>query len=1107
MQLSRLSYSEAILAGILEYIKQLNIQVHKSEDLEYILQETVQRVRRILQSDRLIIYRFLPDGDGVIAEEAVSPGWQPIIGEMIYDPCFKDQWFNKYQQGHIGILNDIDNELIKLCHQQLLTQLQVRANLVVPILVNYQELEMNSRKSMENSHTFPHLWGLLIAHQCSSPRQWHSLEIKLLQYVAEQIAVAIQHTKLYRRIEYINQNLEAQIEACEKCQQIKDCCCSRVHKNIHLPTITDSDFKSFNKLKTPIWIYDIQNLRIYWANNAALDIWNASSLSELLNRDFSHISESTKLRLQNYLQKFQQGESVTEQWTFYPKGQPIPVRCTCSGVQIETEQILMLVEGVTGVVNQIDEETLRSIEILNHTTSMISLYTMEGMLLMQNPATRYCYGDTLHPQLLNENIFIHHFVDPSLAEQILDTIHLYEVISIEAEVATVEGLRWHKMDISCINDPVTGKPSILVNEKDITDLHTVLEERHHVENELRWKEALLRSMTDTSLLAFFVVDNRTDNILYFNHRFCEIWQIEHLEKQMQMGVLKNNDIIPDCIPLIADVPAFAETCKPLQNEENRITIEDTIAFVDGRTIRRFSSQIRDSQDLYFGRLYIFEDITARVQIEEALRQSEERYRTVITSMVEGIVLQHADGQITACNQSAERILGLTADQMMGRTSLDPHWKAIHEDGSPFPGETHPAIITLKTGKPLFDVVMGVHKPDGKLTWISINSQPLFYPHQSQPYAVIASFQDITIRKQAQQALQQQAEQERMIYAIAQHIRKSLNLDEILNTTVAEVRSFLQTDRVIIYRFNPDWSGVVVTESVTAGWKKILNMHITDKYFIEAQGNTYQQNTIKATTDIYAARLSPCHIELLEELQVRAKLVVPILQGDRLWGLLVAHHCSAPREWNAREIELLQQLATQVAIAIQQSELYQQLELANQQLQNLAMVDGLTQIANRRSFDLHFTKAWNYLLREQHYLSLLLCDIDYFKQYNDTYGHAAGDTCLKLVAQALKTTVQRSTDLVARYGGEEFVIILSNTDREGAIQVANKIHEAIKLLQIPHSASAVQTYVTMSIGIATVIPRGDMVYSSLIEAADQALYQAKSQGRNRSFISINYSNPI
>ena len=496
------------------------------------------------------------------------------------------------------------------------------------------------------------------------------------------------------------------------------------------------------------------------------------------------------------------------------------------------------------------------------------------------------------------------------------------------------------------------------------------------------------------------------------------------------------------------------------------------------------------------------DITERKVMEEALRESEERYRSLISTMAEGIVLQQTDGKITACNESAERILGLTADQMMGRSSIDPRWQAIHEDGSPFPGETHPAIVTLRTGEPLFNIIMGIYKPDGNMSWISINSQPLFHPNQTQPYAVVASFTDITIRKRVEETFKQQAERERMIYAISQRIRQSLDLEQILNTTVDEVRRFLQTDRVIIYRFNPDWSGIVVEESVAEGWLKILNMEITDTYFVERQGKLYDYNTIRATPDIYQAGFADCHIEFLEKLQVRAKLIVPILQADNLWGLLVAHHCSSPRIWYSWESELLQQLATQVAIAIQQSELHQQLHIANKQLENLALIDQLTQVANRRCFDRTLSEEWNRLIREQRPLSLLLCDIDYFKQYNDTYGHTAGDICLQLVAQALRKGVQRPIDLVARYGGEEFAIILPHTNSKGAAKVAQKIHQAIQEMQVPHIGSAISKFLTISIGIATKIPSVETVPLDLIEAADRALYQAKSNGRNRFFIDVN-----
>jgi diguanylate cyclase (GGDEF)-like protein/PAS domain S-box-containing protein len=150
------------------------------------------------------------------------------------------------------------------------------------------------------------------------------------------------------------------------------------------------------------------------------------------------------------------------------------------------------------------------------------------------------------------------------------------------------------------------------------------------------------------------------------------------------------------------------------------------------------------------------NISERKRLEGALRDSEERHRTLVETMSEGVVQQEADGRITMCNPAAEQILGLNHDQMMGRTSVDPSWRSVREDGSEFPGEEHPAMITLRTGQAQSEVVMGVHKPSGELTWILINSRPLQHFRDPLPYAVVTTFTEITKRKELEDKLRQAA---------------------------------------------------------------------------------------------------------------------------------------------------------------------------------------------------------------------------------------------------------------------------------------------------------------------------------------------------------------
>jgi diguanylate cyclase (GGDEF)-like protein len=184
------------------------------------------------------------------------------------------------------------------------------------------------------------------------------------------------------------------------------------------------------------------------------------------------------------------------------------------------------------------------------------------------------------------------------------------------------------------------------------------------------------------------------------------------------------------------------------------------------------------------------------------------------------------------------------------------------------------------------------------------------------------------------------------------------------------------------------------------------------------------------------------------------------------------------------------------IALARVKTHIELKRRGDMLERLAGLDGLTGIPNRRNFDQFLAGEWKRSVRYSHTISLIIMDIDYFKRYNDFYGHTEGDECLKRVAKIISQTMIRSTDLSARYGGEEFACVLPETDYEGAITTANRIIKSIQNLQIPHEQSHIADYVTVSIGVASMTPQINEKALDLIEMADKALYEAKGNGRNQ-----------
>lgn len=324
-------------------------------------------------------------------------------------------------------------------------------------------------------------------------------------------------------------------------------------------------------------------------------------------------------------------------------------------------------------------------------------------------------------------------------------------------------------------------------------------------------------------------------------------------------------------------------------------------------------------------LSILRDITERKQLEaerqqtEAdLTQSERKLRAVFDSTFEFMGLLTPDGILIDANRTALDIVAVDLAEVLGQPFWEtPWWNHFPEQQQIL----REAILRAASGE--FVRFEAQHiLADGTQSVVDFSLKPVF-DEAGQVVMLVPEGRDITARKQAELALQRQIQQEQLLADIAQDIRQSLDLEIVLSRTVNRVRQFLDTDRVVIFRFRPDWQGDVMMESVGADWQSILATTIADPCVGERYIEPYRQGHVSALADIDSEGLTPCYVELLRQYQVKANLAVPILQGDHLWGLLVAHHCAAPRQWKPAEIAVLQRLATKVGIAIQQSELYEQ----------------------------------------------------------------------------------------------------------------------------------------------------------------------------------------
>jgi signal transduction histidine kinase/NO-binding membrane sensor protein with MHYT domain/ActR/RegA family two-component response regulator len=386
-------------------------------------------------------------------------------------------------------------------------------------------------------------------------------------------------------------------------------------------------------------------------------------------------------------------------------------------------------------------------------------------------------------------------------------------------------------------------------------------------------------------------------------------------------------------------------------------------------------------------------IAVQLMREQVSQESEKRFRMLIREMQVGVLLLSGDGKILIRNGAAVRLLYLPLDSNPPPTLFGQDWQLFQEDGTPFSMEALPVQQAITRRQPVHDVVMGIavertlddriiSKPSASARrWLLVNADPQITP-DGIVERVVCTLSDITDQKQAEAALHQTVKREQAIAQIVQQMRKTLDLDTIFTITTQELRATMSCDRVVIYRFNPDWSGEFVAESVAKGWISLMEQQASqsgdrlaedhsftataavaqdtcivrafasqpsympdaDTYLQRTQGGLYAKGiSYLCVTDIYATDFDSCYLKRLKQCQARAYVTVPIFCGEQLWGLLACYQNSAPRQWEIAETRMVTQIGTQLGVAVQQAELFVQTQ---QQAAELRTAKEAADAANR-----------------------------------------------------------------------------------------------------------------------------------------------------------------
>ncbi len=872
-----------------QLVAQIANHIHNSLDLQEILRACVAEVRAFLNCDRVLVYQFQPDCSGIVIAESVEPGWLSVLGNQINEIECYQRIAKLYNTEQPIIVNNIYTAGYSDCHLQLLEEYQVKANLVVSIWVKEE------------------LWGLLTGHQCAEYRDWQMEDASLLQDIAVQLAIALQQATLYQKLQdqlIERQQAEMRLRASEQ-------------RYASLTAAAPVGIFRTDAEGNSVYI----NQRCSEMLGLSPEITIGNGWHQALHPDdrAQVIAEAQRTRQEN--RPFQMEYRIVR-----PDGS---VRWVLGHAVAEQDADGQLI-GYVGTILDISDRKQAELALAASEAQSRAILSAIPDLMFRVGADGMYRGYVTQrrdfaviPQDVN-------LLGLSMAD-VLPAKHAQLQFEYLQRALQTGDLQIYEQTIQvgdCLRHEEvrivkSGDDEVLFMLRDISDRKQVEWELYQLNQKLEARieerTAQLREQ-EAKLHDFF--ENANDLIQSVS---LEDGRFEYVNRTWRETLGYSETEVQTLTIFEVLHPNCQQHCREtiVQMQVGAIDLIERVELVfltktQQEIIVEGSINCRKENNRPVATRAIFRDITERKAAEKLLQDREARYRALMDGASDAILLTNQQGYLLEVNRKAEEFLGYTRAEL---TSM--HFSQLH-----LPEELSDIRRAFEgLFRQEFSQILDVSflRKDGRNVSVDVSASVIEICGERIIQKIL---RDISDRKRAEQIIQQQVERETLLREITQRIRQSLDIQTIFDTACQEIRSVIQADRVGIFKFYPDSGfneGEFVAESVAEGLSSVIAMQVHDHCFGEEYSLLYTNGRFQAVDDVNNAGMTACHVDILVQFQVRANLVMPLLRGDELWGLLCIHQCTSIRHWQQHEIVFTQQIANQLAIAVQQASLFEQLQ--------------------------------------------------------------------------------------------------------------------------------------------------------------------------------------